>query len=162
MPAGQVGLILKPDHHVQVSLMTQHGSIPPGGSTLIGVQFDIEDGWHIYADPPGDAGLATRVTWSVPGGISMGPLRWPSHTQFTEAGKIRTFGYTGTALLASELSYHAWRDLYSTITVQAQVQWLACKDICVPESATIQLVLPVSTGPQVPTPQAPLFEARTQ
>ncbi|MBI3009634.1 MAG: hypothetical protein HYY57_01435, partial [Candidatus Omnitrophica bacterium] len=43
-------------HPVTASLIAEHASIQPGGQTRIGVHFEMEEGWHIYAQDPGDAG----------------------------------------------------------------------------------------------------------
>ncbi len=131
---------------VKVELVSEHASIQPGGSMRIGVHFTLEDGWHIYAQNPGDAGLPTSVEWGAPGGISIGPLIWPPHQEFVEAGDIRTFGYIGDVVLSSELK--AAPSLMPGVEqpISARVKWLACKEICLPGEAKLQIKLPVSSG----------------
>ena len=143
---------------VRAELIAEHASIQPGGTTRIGVHFELEEGWHIYADPPGDAGLPTKIDWTVPNGLSVGPLQWPPAQELEDPGDIRTFGYTGTVVLYSTLSYQAWRDAYQSILVKATVKWLACKALCVPGSAELGLSLPVSADPPVFSTHAQLFE----
>ena len=60
-------------HPVTVELITEYASIQPGGQTKIGVHFDLEEGWHIYAKDPGDAGLPTKVIWKGPASVKFGP-----------------------------------------------------------------------------------------
>lgn len=120
--------------------------------------FELKEGWHIYAKDPGDAGLPTKVTWNGPFGVSFGTLYWPKSRQFLDPGNIKTFGYTGSVLLSSNLTYHTWRDVYSEIPVHASVEWLACKDICVPGTAQLDLKLPITSTPPILSSHAQLFK----
>ena len=146
---------------VAAELIAEHASIQPGGTTRIGVHFEIEEGWHIYAQEPGDAGLPTQITWSVPL-VSVSELHWPPHHEFLDPGDIRTFGYSGTVVLYSTLTYspprlrRMW--VVREIPVQASVKWLACKEVCIPGSADLELTLPISSGPPVFSTHAQLFE----
>ena len=146
-------------HPVTATLIAEHASVQPGGSTRVGVYFEIEDGWHIYAEDPGDAGLPTRVTWSGSERLSFGPLQWPAPHEFLDPGDIRTFGYTGALVLSSKMAVPAeWPDrLAAGLRVTADVRWLACKDVCIPDKANLNLVLPLSPDPPVPSTHAHLF-----
>ena len=144
---------------VTATLIAEHDSIQPGGSTRIGILFEIEDGWHIYAQDPGDAGLPTKVTWSGSERLSFGPLQWPAPHEFLDPGDIRTFGYTGALVLSSTMAVPAaWPNrLAAGLRVTADVRWLACKDVCIPGKSDLELVLPLSPDPPVPTTHAHLF-----
>ena len=142
---------------VSAELIAEHASIQPGGSTRIGVHFDLEEGWHIYAKESGDAGLPTQITWTVPSGVTAGPLEWPPHQEFVDPCDIRTFGYSGAVVLSSRLSLNPDSAL-TAIPVHASVKWLACKELCVPGSAELDLSLPVSTEPPVLSAHAELFD----
>ena len=141
---------------VSTVLIAEHASVQPGSATRIGVLFEIEEGWHIYAEDPGDAGLPTKVEWATPQGVLAGDLMWPAHHEFLDPGDIRTFGYEKSVLLASGLEI---REGYAQpeIPIQAKVSWLACKDVCIPGKADLDLVLPLSADPPAPSEYAPLF-----
>ena len=143
---------------VTVTLIAEHASVQPGGRTRIGVVFDIEKGWHIYAKKPGEAGLPTEVAWSAPDGVTFGPLTWPAHQTFHDPGNLRTFGYTKTLTVSSTVTLSQRATGHVAIPVHAKVSWLACKDICVPGSATLDLTLPVSAEPPKPSPRAEAFK----
>ena len=89
---------------VKAELIAEHASLQPGGRTRVGVSFELEEGWHIYAKEPGDAGLPTKITWSGPRGVTFGPLVWPVAQEFNDPGDIKTFGYSGAVVLASDLT----------------------------------------------------------
>lgn len=158
------GVTQSDEQPVKASLIAEHASIQPGGKTRVGILFEIEAGWHIYAQDPGEAGLATRVVWSGPGVVSFGPLIWPQAQEFHDPGNIRTFGYTHTLVLSSVLNANVirpgvWNGPYpSPLTISAHVEWLACKDVCVPGHADLTTVLPVSPKPPKLSADARLFE----
>ena len=143
---------------VRVELIAEHASVQRGGTTRIGVSFDVEEGWHIYAKEPGDAGLPTTIQWVVPHGIRVGALQWPTPQEFLDPGNIRTFGYAGAVVLSSPLTTSSQAVALHTVPIHAQVEWLACKALCVPGSAELDLVLPISTTPPFFSPHAQLFE----
>ena len=146
---------------VRVELVAEHASVQPGGRTKIGVHFEIEEGWHIYANDPGDAGLPTEIRWSGPSWVSFGPLQWPSPEQFLDPGNITTFGYSGTTILSSPLQCRlAGMGGQSSVPlpIRAKVEWLACKELCIPGSADLELTLPVRAEPPTLTPHAELFD----
>ena len=172
------GFAVPQEQAVAAQLVAEHTSVPPGGSTRVGVAFEIEPGWHIYADPPGDAGLPTRVTWGCGtkdpwlgvygcSDVQFEELHWPPPEEFVDPGNIRTRGYEESVVPFSTLSAssrlaHTLETPYSRIPVFARVEWLACKDVCIPGRAEVEFILPVQEGPQLPSVHAKLFEPVTQ
>ncbi len=152
------GFAAPEEQPVTATLIAEHVSVQLGGKTRVGVHFDIEEGWHLYAKNPGDAGLPTRIAWSALSGVSFGPLQWPPPQKFLDPGEIRTFGYSGTVMLSSPLVLAATAKLKDRIPIHADVQWVACKELCVPGSAVLELTLPVSPDQPVLSTHAELFE----
>jgi len=135
----------------------------------VGIVFTIEPGWHIYADPSGDAGLPTKITWSGPGMVSFSPLPWPIPERFQDPGDITTYGYTGLVMLPARMQLTDFTKqiegaydlpVPGEIKIAAHVKWLACKQICVPGSADLSETMPVDYDGKSPTlsPHARLFE----
>src|SRR3989338_5037334 len=50
------GFAVPQEQAVAAQLVAEHTSVPPGSGTRVAVVLDIAPDWHIYADPPGDAG----------------------------------------------------------------------------------------------------------
>jgi len=147
------GSVVKP---VTAQLLAEHVSVQPGGTTRIGVLFELADGWHIYAEEPGDAGLPTTVTWSGPADVVIGPLQWPPHQEFLDPGDIQTFGYDTAVLLASELHVPEAQPEGELVLV-ANATWLACREICIPGSAALEVPLQISHAAPVPSGDADRF-----
>lgn len=142
---------------VTAELITEHASVQPGGQTRIGVHFELEEGWHIYAQEPGDAGLPTSITWSGPAGVSFAALEWPKPQEFNDPGDIHTFGYSGAVTLSSLLKLAASASPGTGLALRAKVKWLACHDICIPGAAELELALPVTDTAPRPSTHAELF-----
>ena len=140
------GFLSSQGQPVAVELIAADASVPPGGRTTIAARFRIKPGWHIYAQKPGDAGLPTKVTWEAPPEVKIGPLQWPPAQQFLEAGDLKTSGYTDEVIAASRLTVSA-KAAPAPLLIHAKVEWLACKDLCVPGRAQLDLSLPVSAAP---------------
>ena len=144
---------------VMAELIAEHASIQPGGTTRVGVHFEVEEGWHIYAEKPGDAGLPTKIKWSAPFG-TFGPLQWPQSQEFVDPGDIRTFGYTGALVLASSYTIPSvWKESPpNPLPISADVSWLVCHDVCIPGKAHLELALPISNDPPAHSAHAEFFE----
>ena len=117
---------------------------------LLGVEFDIRPGWHIYWRNPGGAGLATELQWRLPEDFVVGDLQWPLPVGFVQSGEIPGFGYEGSVVLAAEI--RSVDEIEGSRTIGASVSWLACKDVCVLGSAELEADL---AGLQVD----PVFES---
>lgn len=125
-----------PQPRVQAELIG--GPSPDGQSHLLGLTLTPEPGWHTYWQNAGDAGLGTRLRWSAPEGVHIGPTLWPTPKAYAE-GDLMTYGYgeTHTLLNRVELS----PELPDDTSIQLKARWLVCKDICIPESADLEVQL---------------------
>ena len=60
--------------HGTVDLVAENRWIAPGRQTYLGLNFQLEKGWHIYWINPGDSGQPPRVQWHLPDGLSVGEI----------------------------------------------------------------------------------------
>ncbi len=117
---------------------------PGAASFLVGVQFQIEPGWHIYWKYPGDAGMATSVKWSLPEGFRISELMWPTPIGFEQAGKIQGIGYEEDVVLLARVTPPAgWS---GSAIIGAEVRWLACETTCIPGKASLQVTVDSSAA----------------
>lgn len=118
-------------------------------SAWLGLSFELADGWHLYWQNPGDSGGPPEARWTVPPGLTVGPLRWPVPERIVADGLV-SYGYHGSVVLPLEIAAPGgWPG--AAFAVKAQVKWLACRDICVPGKADVSLDLPA----RMAVPQAP-------
>lgn len=143
--------------HVKVSLVADqesvsadaaHTAVPPH----VGLLFDLEPGWHVYWTNAGDSGEPPEVKWTLPAGVTVGPLQFPAPKRLP-LGPLMDFGYEGQVLFPAEL--HAG-NAQGTVPIVADVRWLVCRQACVPGKAHLTMELPVGTGGA--SAAAPLFQ----
>ncbi len=120
--------------HLKASMVFDNRGTSSSGLAGIGVYFEIEPGWHIYYKVPGTVGLPTTITWNKVPGAEIGELVWPTPREFNYDGE-KSFGYENEVLLASPLQFGR-TDLINSTVVGARVEWVLCKDECLPGEAT--------------------------
>jgi thiol:disulfide interchange protein DsbD len=128
--------------HVAAELVSEYAALVPGQTASVGLRLVHEPDWHTYWTVPGDAGLPTRLSWQLPAGFQAGPIQWPV-PEVLRVGSLVDYGYGGTVLLPVDISVPSTAAEGSKVRLAAHADWLVCKDICIPESADLTLVLPV-------------------
>ena len=128
--------------HGKVELIAEENAVVPGREFLVGLRFELEKGWHIYWVNPGDSGQPPRVQWSLPAGFRAGEVEWPTPKRLGTASVV-DYGYENTVLLMVPIEPSANLSPGSTAALRADVGWLVCREICLPERTHLTLSLPV-------------------
>jgi thiol:disulfide interchange protein DsbD len=124
----------------------------------VGLQIAHQPKWHSYWKNPGDSGLPTRLSWTLPAGVMAGDIAWPTPQKF-RLGDLENFGYGDTILLAVPLTITpAFKPsvLNSNLNIALKAEWLVCKDVCVPEEGEFALSIPTKGSTAI---NAAAFEA---
>ncbi len=129
---------------MEAELIAKHASIKPGATIHAALRLKIKEHWHTYWLNPGDSGLPTKLTWSLPQGFNAGPIQWP-HPKRLPLGPLTNFGYEGEVLHLVDIATPATLVAGQSATLKAKAEWLVCKDICIPESADLTLTLPITS-----------------
>jgi thiol:disulfide interchange protein DsbD len=82
--------------HVHVQLVVPDGQIS-GGTAEAGLYFKLEPGWHVYWKNAGDAGEPPHIKWTLPEGITAGPLQFPAPSRLP-LGPLMDYGYEDEVL----------------------------------------------------------------
>lgn len=135
--------------HVRVSLIGEHTSLAPGQSLQIGLLLQHEPHWHTYWINPGDSGLPTTLTWTLPPGFRTQDIAWPLPKRF-DVGGLYNFGYDGEVLLPVTLEVPANAQPGTTARLAAEAKWLVCREECIPGKASLTLDLPIAAPPPTP------------
>jgi thiol:disulfide interchange protein/DsbC/DsbD-like thiol-disulfide interchange protein len=136
---------------VQAELIAAVDAIVPGKPFTVGLRQRITPHWHTYWKNPGDSGEPTRITWTLPEGFTASDIRWPL-PEAIPLGPLMNYGYSDALLLPVTITPPAKLDA-KRVHLKARAEWLVCEKICIPESADLELTLPV-TGSATPTPGA--------
>lgn len=138
------------DELVKAQLVAERVAAHAGEVLNLGLLLDIEPGWHTYWEGRNDTGFAVSLELDLPQGWKAEPMLWPAPSRHLLPGRILDHVYEGRVLLivpvrvpedVSEASAQA-----GMVTIGASVEWLVCKDVCLPGSATLELTLPVQAS----------------
>ena len=127
---------------VHAAMIADSKGVFAGKKLRLGIELNMEPGWHTYYKESGDAGMPSKVEWTLPPGFKAGELIWERPHKMEDAG-IVTYGYNDHTVMAAEIQVPADLKAGQKLDFKAKVKWLACKDACVPGSAEVSLSLPV-------------------
>lgn len=130
---------------VSVKLIADTTAIEPGKPFRIGADFSLADGWHIYYRDPGDTGMPTNVDIKVPEGFTVVRVEWEKPHRFEENGFV-TYGYSGNTVISVTVMPPADLKPGESVSFDATISWLACKDSCMPGGTTGSIILPVASA----------------
>jgi thiol:disulfide interchange protein/DsbC/DsbD-like thiol-disulfide interchange protein len=128
-------------NHIKAELIAETNRPAPGKTLTLALAMTPERDWHGYWKNPGDAGMETRVIWTLPEGVTAGALEYPVPHRLLLAG-LMNYIYESAYAHLVQLEIPAGLTPATKLPIRAEVDWLACtKEICVPEKATLALDL---------------------
>jgi len=131
--------------HLTAEMVSLAPQIATGGRLQAGLTLTLEGKWHVYWVNAGDAGEPPHVLWTLPRGISAGPMQFPIPERLPNL-TLMDFGYedkvTFPMLLKAEASLKP-----GPVHLDAKVDWLVCREVCLPGKAHLGLNLTVVPGP---------------
>jgi len=146
--------------HLTAELVSLAPTIAPGGTLQAGLVLTLEEHWHVYWINAGDSGEPPKITWTLPEGITAGPMQFPIPSRLP-LGPLMDFGYEDAVAFPVQLS--AASSLKpGPIHLDAKIAWLVCREVCIPGKAHLGLNLTVVSGQSAPAqPVGALGEALT-
>jgi thiol:disulfide interchange protein DsbD len=132
-------------------LVPEVTSVQPGVPFTIAIRFEMEPGWHNYWENAGDSGLPTTIEWDLPEGFRAGEIQWPYPKRIV-AYPLVDYGYSDEVALLVELTPPAELRPGSRVALKARVNWLICKEICLPAFAYVSSDILVSETAPAPDP----------
>jgi thiol:disulfide interchange protein DsbD len=142
------------ENPVVVSVEVVPAAVVPGEEVTLIWRLALAEDWHLYWAGRNDSGYPPRVDLTLPAGWVAGGLQWPVPERYVAAGDILDHVYFEELVLVQKLGAPASADIGGEVMIQADIQWLACKDMCVPGKATLSLPVPVKTVAEKAEPNA--------
>jgi len=136
--------------HLTAELVSFGTTLSPGQSLQAGLLLTMEDKWHVYWLNAGDSGEPPHITWTLPNGVTAGPLQFTPPTRLP-LGPLMDFGYEDTAAFPFTITASAALKP-GPIHLDAKVDWLVCREVCIPGKAHLGLNLTI--GPPAQSAQA--------
>ena len=134
--------------HLTVTLVSSAATIAPGASFQTGLQFKLQNGWHVYWINAGDSGEPPSIQWQLPKDITAGPIQFPV-PQRLPLGPLMDFGYQNEVVFPMDMEVAPSLKAGAPVTLGAKVSWLVCREVCLPGRATLALKLPTGKAPTV-------------
>jgi thiol:disulfide interchange protein DsbD len=130
--------------HLTAELVSLGPAIAPGGTQEVGLVLTIEEHWHVYWVNAGDSGEPPRIAWTLPAGITAGPMQFPIPERLP-LGPLMDYGYE------DEVAFPVTITAAPTVApgplhLDAQVTWLVCAEVCIPGKAHLGLDLTAQPG----------------
>ena len=122
--------------HAEVSLV-KNTQISSNGIAHIGIKMDMQEGWHTYWLNPGDSGGAIDIEWILSDESNVSDVIYPTPHRIPYP-PLMTFGYEDQVIFPVDLIV---KDLNKDIDITANINFLICADVCIPESAVIKTTL---------------------
>jgi suppressor for copper-sensitivity B len=149
-----------------VRLISPWQTASPKGELILGLQFRLAPGWHVYWKNSGDAGFPPTVTLQPAAAFTTpAEILWPAPRRFELPGNLVAFGYETAVVypVRTELqppttpaatSEAATSDatanspagdtLRDTLKITADLDYLVCQADCIPYRYTLTLDQPLA------------------
>jgi len=125
----------------------------PGDELLVGFKFTLNPGWHTYWENPGDAGEGASINWNLPNDVNASKILWPGPERIP-VDPLMTFGYEEEVVLLTKI--YTSETTTIPVTLNAQVSWYTCKEICIPQEAEVSI--PINLGNKTPSTSKGLLD----
>jgi thiol:disulfide interchange protein len=147
--------------HTQVQLLLSADTVRPGDTIWAGVDMKMDPAWHTYWKNPGEAGMATKIQWQLPPGVTAGETQWPLPEKLPPT-EVTTYGYNREVVLLVPLTL-ASNSPAGPLDLKAKVTWLECKEECVPGSASVEATFNIGNETRISADAATidLWKSRT-
>ena len=119
--------------HADVSIIKSSATIVNKDELFIGIRMDMQKHWHTYWKNPGDSGGPLKVKWQVPVEYNIDDVQWPA-PELIPYPPLMTYGYEDFVIFPFKVDISASQSLDY---INADIDFLICEDICVPEQAII-------------------------
>ncbi len=116
-----------------------------GESTQIeaALELTLGQGWHTYWKHSGDAGLPIRFDWSGSSNIKNIEVLWPLPIRTIEMKEFTVFSYSGKTTFPLRIEL---KEPSKAAIIKGALQFMVCKDICIPETLDVSLTLVSGLG----------------
>ncbi len=104
----------------------------------IGLEYAMDPGWKTYWKSPGDGGFPQNISWENSFNIENIEVLWPSPNEFQILG-LTSLGYQNKVIFPLKLEIS---DESQDTFVNLHVNFLICKEICIPGDARVFLEIP--------------------
>ncbi|WP_162200099.1 protein-disulfide reductase DsbD family protein [Kiloniella spongiae] len=122
----------------RVRMVTGQETLGETGKVMLGLQFELKEGWKTYWRSPGDAGFPVSLDLAESNNLKSWQFYWPVPHRFMLFG-LQTFGYSKEVVFPFEIQAE---DPQKDVTLRGTASYLLCKEICIPFDADVTIRIP--------------------
>ena len=108
----------------------------------LGLEYKLEEGWKTYWQSPGAGGFPQEIDWTNSINIETLKVEWPTPEHFEILG-MKSIGYSNHVIFPLKVGL---KDQFKSSTILLDINYLVCKDICIPGNAYLELNIPSGEG----------------
>ena len=140
------------ENPVEMRLVSAVGGAGELDELRLGLHFRMQPGWKIYWRSPGTAGYPPEAKWTDSRNLASVDTAWPAPGRFMIFG-LESLGYKDEVVLPLTIRPETPGQ---PLQLRAEVNYLTCKELCVPGDGVLTLDIPA--GPATATPEAALID----
>ena len=123
----------------KVRLISSKTSSDNMESLILGLEYQLEPGWKTYWKSPGGGGFPQMIEWNNSTNINELKIDWPTPKEFEILG-LTSLGYEDKVIFPLRINL---KNKNVLTEINLQINYLVCKDICIPGNANLYLkILP--------------------
>jgi thiol:disulfide interchange protein DsbD len=126
----------------QGELIRETSGFAPGAIGTVGLKINLADKWHTYWLNPGDSGTAIHLSFKTSRGVKVERVLFPIPEREV-SGPLISFGYTRQVVIPIELAIGKELSPGDKASVDVDVEWLVCEDVCIPAFDAFHIDVPV-------------------
>ncbi len=141
---------------VDTELISEFTAIIAGSEFWAGIRLKMKNKCHIYWTNPGDVGIPTKIKINLPDGFPPAKVFFPVPKLSIETG-IASLIYEDEIIVPIKI-YVPESFNSKDFSIYANVEWLACKEICTADSAKASLVIKIGNKSKINNKWAKIIE----
>ena len=109
---------------------------------ILALEYELEDEWKTYWKSPGGGGFPQKIVWNNSSNVKDIKILWPEPIEFEILG-LKSIGYKDKVIFPLIVDLE---DNQKQTNLNLNINYLVCKDVCIPGSADIFLNIPSGDG----------------
>ncbi len=129
---------------VNAQLISTHDDVAPGQELYVALRTLMDPKWHTYWLNPGDSGEPVSIQWDLPEELSAGDIVWPMPDAIP-TGPLTNYGFENEVFFPVKFKVSDTAKPGDVLPVKADVFYLVCEEVCIPEQTDLTLNLVVGS-----------------
>ena len=109
---------------------------------ILALEYELEEEWKTYWKSPGGGGFPQKIIWNNSSNVKDIKILWPEPIEFEILG-LKSIGYKDKVIFPLIVDIE---DNQKQTNLNLNINYLVCKDVCIPGNADIFLNIPSGDG----------------